>query len=121
VRDGGRVLVVGACDEGCGGPEFSRLLGEHADPAAFLAAIEGAPVTVDQWQLEKLALVATRAEVFYCLPGLAPELRASLWGAGFDDPAEAVRALVEGLPPGARVAVIPEGPYVLAKVLRKAA
>ena len=62
VRDGGRILVVGACAEGSGGPEFSRLLGEHSDPAAFLAAIEGADVTVDQWQLEKLALVATRAK-----------------------------------------------------------
>jgi len=28
----------------------------------FLTAIEGAPVTIDQWQLEKLALATRKAE-----------------------------------------------------------
>jgi len=121
VRNGGRILVVGACAEGCGGPEFSSLLGRYRDPAAFLAAIEGTDVTVDQWQLEKLALVATRANVFYCVPGLSAELRGKLWGPSFDDVKTAVAALLHGLPEGARVAVIPEGPYILAKLLKEAA
>ena len=121
VRKGGRILVAGACAEGCGGPEFSRLLGEYSDPAAFLEAIKDTDVTVDQWQLEKLALVATNAEVLYCVPGLAPDLRAKLWGPAFDDINQAVQTVLKGLPEGARVAIIPEGPYVLAKLLRKAA
>ncbi|HXJ38074.1 MAG TPA: nickel-dependent lactate racemase [Bryobacteraceae bacterium] len=121
VRDGGRILVVGACPEGSGGPEFTRLLGEYPDPDSFLQAIEDTPVTVDQWQLEKLALVARRADIFYCVPGLAPELRAKLWGSAFATLPEAVAALLAGLPAGATVAVIPEGPYVLAKVLPAAA
>jgi nickel-dependent lactate racemase len=121
VRDGGRILVVGACAEGCGGAEFTRLLAAWPDPAAFLKAIQGAEVTVDQWQLEKLALVAARAQVFYCVPGLAPELREKLWGCAFSDVGRAVAALLEGLPAGSRVAVIPEGPYILAKVLAAAA
>jgi nickel-dependent lactate racemase len=119
VRDGGRILVAGACAEGCGSPEFTALLGGHAEPAAYLHSLEGAPVTVDQWQLEKLALVARRAAIYYCVPGLAPELRAQLWGRAFHQLDTAVRALLEGLPPGARVAVIPEGPYILAKVLKE--
>jgi hypothetical protein len=97
------------------------MLGEYPDPRGFLKAIEGTEVTVDQWQLEKLALVATQADIFYCVPGLAPELREKLWGQAFSDVQAAVRALLEGLPGGARVAVIPEGPYILAKVLRAAA
>jgi nickel-dependent lactate racemase len=116
VRDGGRILVAGACTEGCGGPEFSELLGRHGDPRAFLAALDGADVIVDQWQIEKLALVASRAEILYCVPGLPPELRARLWGRSFDDPQLAVDALLTGMPPGAEVAIIPEGPYVLAKI-----
>ncbi|MDP9169876.1 MAG: nickel-dependent lactate racemase [Acidobacteriota bacterium] len=118
VRDGGRILIAGACTEGCGGPEFSEMLGWHPDPQSFLAALTatGATVTVDQWQLEKLALVASRAEILYCVPGLAPALRAQLWGSSFDTPQQAVDALLTGLPPGADVAIIPEGPYVLAKV-----
>jgi nickel-dependent lactate racemase len=121
VRDGGRILIVGACAEGCGSPEFTAMLGLHHGPEAFLAAIEEAPVTVDQWQIEKLALVARRVDVSYCVPGLASEFRQQLWGAAFEDPNLAVEALLNGLPPGARVAVIPEGPYILAQVLAEAA
>jgi nickel-dependent lactate racemase len=121
VRDGGRILVVGACQEGSGGPEFTRLLSEYSNPQEFLDAIAGTEVTVDQWQLEKLALVAIRAGILYCVPGLAPELRARLWGTAFVNPQTAVDALLTGLPAGARVAVIPEGPYILAKVLAAAA
>jgi len=121
VRDGGRILVVGACEEGCGSPEFTELIGRHRDPAGFLAAIEKSPVIVDQWQLEKLALVARRVAVSYCVPGLAAALRAQLWGDAFDNLQYAVNALLNGLPEGARIAVIPEGPYVLAKVLPEAA
>lgn len=121
VRDGGRILVVGACTEGSGGPEFTRLLGEYPSPRAFLDAINGTEVTVDQWQLEKLALVAIRAGIFYCVPGLDPELREKLWGAAFDNVQVAVNALLSGLPPGSRIAVIPEGPYILVKVRASAA
>jgi nickel-dependent lactate racemase len=116
VRDGGSLLLVGACEEGTGGPEFSRLIHEHRDPIAYLSAIQGAAVTIDQWQLEKLALVARRANVMYCVPGVSAEVRRLLWGPAFDDVPAAAQALLAGLRPGARVAIIPEGPYVLAKV-----
>lgn len=122
VRDGGRILVVGECREGSGGPEFTRLLNEHsAGPQEFLDSIREGEVTVDQWQLEKLALVANRAGIYYCVPGLSAELRGKLWGSAFENPQTAVDAMLDGLPVGARVAVIPEGPYVLARVLAKAA
>ena len=120
VREGGRILIAGACAEGCGGPEFTRLTGEYGAPQRYLDAIENTEVTVDQWQLEKLALVATRASVFYCVPGLDSRLREQLWGRAFEDIQGAVNALLEGLPAGARVGVIPEGPYTLARVTRAA-
>ena len=82
----------------------------------FLKKIEGAPVTVDQWQLEKLALVTTRAEVLYYAPGLPREFHSALWGKPCASAEEAVKALTEGLERNARIAVIPEGPYVLARL-----
>jgi lactate racemase len=120
VRQGGRILAVAACEEGTGGPEFSRMLREHSDPERYLKAIEHADVMVDQWQLEKLAMVMRKARISYCVPGLDQDTRGSLWGRAFADISEAVRDLFDGLPAGARVAVIPEGPYVLAKVARAA-
>lgn len=114
VRSGGRILVFGECAEGAGAAEFRQMMLEYPSDAAFLKAIEDAPVTIDQWQLEKLALATQKAKVFYCVPGLPASYLPGLWGPGFHDPQEALRSMFEGLPAGSRVAVIPEGPYVLA-------
>ena len=92
------------------------MLHEYRDPASFLSAIDRSPVTVDQWQHEKLALVMRKARVFFCVPGLAQTVRDALWGPAFDSIQAALSALFAGLRPGARVAIIPDGPYVLAKI-----
>jgi nickel-dependent lactate racemase len=115
VKPGGSILLVAACAEGAGAPEFTRMLDEGISDAAFLERIQGAPVTVDQWQLEKLALVATRQRLLWYVPWLPAEHHARLWGRSFGTIESAVAALAAGLPPGTNVAVIPDGPYVLAK------
>ena len=91
------------------------MLAENKSDRAFMDKISSAPVIVDQWQLEKLALVTARAEVLFYVPGLPPEYHASLWGRSFSSAAAAIEALTGSLSPGASVAVIPEGPYVLAR------
>jgi nickel-dependent lactate racemase len=115
VKPGGRILLVAACEEGAGAPEFREMLRGGLSDAEFLKHIEGAPVTVDQWQLEKLALITTRQKVLWYVPGLPAEYRGGLWGRAFPTVQSAVEALTAGLAPGATIAVIPEGPYVLAK------
>ncbi len=115
VKPGGRILLLAACEEGAGAPEFSRMLRESPSDREFLRRIAEAPVTIDQWQLEKLALVTEKAEVLFYVPGLPREYHASLWGRAFATAAEAIAALTASLPAEATVAVIPEGPYVLAR------
>ena len=116
VKRGGKILLLAACEEGVGGPEFARMLAEGSPDHVFLEeARGGAPVTVDQWQLEKLALVTNRAEVLYHVPGLPLEFHPALWGRSYATAAEAICALVGKLGRNARVAIIPEGPYVLAR------
>src|SRR5437870_10919713 len=80
VKPGGRILLVAACEEGAGAPEFRRMLLSGMSDVEFLKQIESAPVTVDQWQLEKLALVTTRQQLLCYVPGLPPEYRAHVWG-----------------------------------------
>jgi len=116
VKPGGKILLLAACEEGPGAPEFSRMLKESPSDRELLERIAEAPVVVDQWQLEKLALVTSKARVLFYVPGLAAEYRASLWGPSYSSPSEAITALSSSLEPGAMIAVIPEGPYVLAKV-----
>jgi lactate racemase len=116
VKPGGKILLLAACQEGAGAAEFSRMLRESPSREEFLHRIVNAPVTIDQWQLEKLALVAEKAEVLFYVPGLPREYHAALWGRAFPTAAAAVEALTASLEPRAAIAVIPEGPYVLAKV-----
>ncbi len=115
LKPGGRILLAAACEEGAGAPEFRKMLREFPSAEGFLDAIAEAPVIVDQWQLEKLALVTRKADIFYYVPGLPAEYFPTLWGTAYSSAAEAVEAFTAGLPEGASIAVIPEGPYVLAK------
>ena len=115
VKPGGAILLVAACTEGAGAPEFTRMLAEGISDRQFLERISGTPVTVDQWQLEKLALVTTRHRLLWYVPGLPPPYHAALWGQSYPNLESAVAALASSLAAGARIAVIPEGPYVLAK------
>ena len=50
-------------------------------PSALLDKLSESPVVVDQWQLEKLALVFQSHRVLFYVPGLASEYRSRLWGA----------------------------------------
>ncbi|MBM3787780.1 MAG: nickel-dependent lactate racemase [Acidobacteria bacterium] len=116
VKPGGRILVISACTEGAGAPEFCQMLEKFATPQEFLDHVAERPVIVDQWQLEKLALVCRDKELLFYVPGLEARYQSKLWGRTFATVAEAISAALEGVPRTARIAVIPEGPYVLARV-----
>jgi nickel-dependent lactate racemase len=115
VKPGGQILLAAACPEGAGAPEFRRMLLEATSAEEFLESIKIAPVIVDQWQLEKLAIVATRQRVLWYTPGLPPEYHNGLWGRSYATIESAIEALTSSVTPGGTIAVIPEGPYVLAK------
>jgi lactate racemase len=115
VKPGGSILLAAACSEGVGAPEFARMLRQGISDSKFLSSIENAPVTIDQWQLEKLALVTTRQHLHWYVPGLPAEYHSGMWGRSHATVESAVAALTATLPPGANIAVIPDGPYVLAK------
>jgi nickel-dependent lactate racemase len=119
VKPGGKILLIAACGEGTGSPEFAAMLKEGISDRAFLDRIANAPVLVDQWQLEKLALVTRRVDVLYFVPGLPADYYPALWGQAYASQQEALCALLDGLPRGARIAVMPEGPYVLAHAASK--
>lgn len=115
VKPGGRILLAAACEEGPGAPEFRELLKRYDRAEQYLKETAEAEVIIDQWQLDKLALVVQKAEVLFYVPGLNADYHPTLWGRAFPSPGAAVEALTAGLAPGATIAVIPEGPYVLAR------
>lgn len=114
VKPGGRILLVAECAEGVGSPDFAAMIRDGLTDRQFLDRIERAPVIPDQWQLEKLALVTRRAHVIYYVPGMPADYYPMLWGQAAANPAQALAMFLDGLPRNASIAVLPEGPYVLA-------
>jgi len=115
VKPGGRILIVSQCAEGVGSPEFARKLAGMRDFKSFLEEIRESPVEVDQWQLEKLALVGEKFELFFFTPGVTKGQMGFLGDWAYKDIGEGVAAVLEGLPAHARVALVPEGPYTFAR------
>ncbi len=115
VKPGGPMLLVGECAEGIGSAEYARQLREYTGHAGFLEKIRNAKVEIDQWQLEKLALVGMEHEALFYTPGAPMDALGSLRTNAFGTLEGAVAALVSGLPRGARIALVPEGPYTYAR------
>jgi lactate racemase len=115
VKPGGRILVVAQCAEGVGSPEFANKLAGMKDFKSFLDEIRQSPVEVDQWQLEKLAMVGEKFDLFFFTPGITRSQFGFLGDWAYKTLDEAVAAVLEGLPTQARVALVPEGPYTFAR------
>jgi nickel-dependent lactate racemase len=116
VKPGGRILLLCECAEGIGSPEFAAMLRSYKGPQQFLDQIASAPVVIDQWQLEKIALDGLSNEMFLYSPGVLPEQIGALGEHCYGDVNQAVAAFFDGLPAGVNVALIPEGPYAFAQV-----
>ena len=67
--------------------------------------------------MEKIALAELRNEVLIYTRGVSPDQLGALGQRCYSDVNQAVTALLDGLPTGARVALIPEGPYAFAQVV----
>jgi len=115
VKPGGRILIVAQCAEGVGSPEFARKLAAMKDFSSFLEEIRTAPVEVDQWQLEKLALVGEKYELYFFTPGVTRGQLGFLAESCYPSLPEAMAATLAGLPADARIAMVPEGPYTFAR------
>ena len=115
LRPGGRLLVLGECREGIGSHEFARMVGRYPGHAAFLDEILNTRVEVDQWQLERLALVGLKHELYFHTPGVPAKDLGALGPRAFGSVDDAIAALLDGLPHDSLVVVVPEGPYTYAR------
>lgn len=118
VKPGGPILTIGECSEGIGSPEFAEKLAAFTGYRDFLDEIQSKPVVIDQWQLEKLALVGLQNELFFYAPGASKQQLGALAERSFSNMEAAITNTLEGLPSGATVALVPDGPYAFARVVR---
>lgn len=119
MKEGGTIVIAAEMAEGVGSPEFAGLFEEFPTPEGFMRAITGEDparpdfFVMDQWQLEEMAKVLRRCKVVYVTDAPFADQLDKLYVTRAPTVEAAVAAALAKHGPAARIAVIPEGPYVL--------
>ena len=117
VKHGGTIIMAAGLAEGIGSPEFQQLIEESPSLEIFLERISGKDYfVIDQWQLEELAKVRRKAKVKVVSDGLPAETIDRLFVESAPCVESAVADSLQEYGEDATLAVIPQGPYVLAQV-----
>jgi len=117
VKQGGAILLCAALGEGVGSASFEKLLRESASPRDFEERLEDSDFfAVDQWMVQHLCQAHRRARVLLFSDGLPATAAAELMVETVASSAAGIAAALANRAPGARIAVLPQGPYVLATV-----
>jgi lactate racemase len=115
LEPGGNLIIVSACSEGIGSPEYAeaQLCLVNQGPEKFLQGVlEKCQAAIDEWQTEMQVKAMKMANIFLYTEGLTQEQQALTGVRVITSPRDAVLESVKAQNDN-RVAVIPEGPYVV--------
>ncbi len=117
VRRGGTIVLAAPLNEGIGGEEFRELLRTAQGNDEFMARIT-APgfFRIDQWMVQHLCQVLRKAQVVLVSTKLPADVGRTLMVDAASSVEAAVRDALPRYGPHPHVAVLPQGPYVLATV-----
>jgi nickel-dependent lactate racemase len=117
LRPGGAILLCAALSSGVGSASFEKVLRACASPAAFEARLEDPSFfAIDQWMVQHLCQAQRRGRVLLYTDGLPLEAAGELLVEPVESPGQGLARALASLPGKPRIAVIPQGPYVLATV-----
>jgi nickel-dependent lactate racemase len=117
VRRGGTIILAAALNEGIGSAEFRRLLSETRGNDEFMARITSPGFfSIDQWMVQHLCQVLRKAKVVLVSDGIEPEAAQTLLAEPAASVEEALAGCLPSYGPQPRIAILPQGPYVLATV-----
>ena len=114
VRKGGVIVLAAQCQEGVGSPEFTELLLQTSSVSDFREKLHDPGFfTIDQWQLQELCKVLDKARVMLFAEGIPTRCHGRLLVDQVDSVERGLEQALGRCGPGARLAVVPKGPYVL--------
>jgi nickel-dependent lactate racemase len=117
VRPGGTILLCASLAEGIGSASFEKCLRESRGADQFETRLDDPSFfAIDQWMVQSLCQALRRARVLLYSDGLSHETQRELFVEPVRSPEEGVSRALRRAGPEARVAVLPQGPYVLASV-----
>ncbi len=115
VKPGGAILIASECSDGL--PEhggYKDLFRLAAGPEEFLRRLaEPGFARHDQWEVQVQAMVQIQARVLVKSTGLTADQLRGAWLEPVDDLSQTVERLMKEAGPGARLAVLPDGPQTV--------
>ena len=119
IKPGGTVVLAARMSEGVGSPEFARLLRESEGMDALMEQLRRPDhFVVDQWEVVELAKAVAHAEVLCYTEGVDADTLRRLYVAPVASMEEGIARALDRHGAGARIAVIPKGPYVMPTIGR---
>lgn len=117
VRRGGTIILAAAITEGIGSAEFQRLLADTSGNDDFMARITSPGFfNIDQWMVQHLCQVRRKADVILVSGGISAAAAPGLLVSSAPTVEDALARCLQRYGTQAHVAVMPQGPYVLATV-----
>jgi nickel-dependent lactate racemase len=115
LKKGGTIVVACECREGLGSPEFCGIIRSVCTPKEFIDGYcDPSNFVIDQWCAQNIYQVLDYAgEVYVYSPGLSDDDVKNMGAIKIEDVQKTVDRLIGK---SARVAVVPEGPYVVGMI-----
>ncbi|MCP4594282.1 MAG: nickel-dependent lactate racemase [bacterium] len=116
-KPGGTIIMLSACDQGFGGDHFRELHRTvHTHEQFTREFVEGDRTAIDQWCMHNFTRALRRCEGVLVDRGLSEDERALLLPKSAPSFESALESALARHGPDARIAVIPDGPNVLAQL-----
>jgi nickel-dependent lactate racemase len=119
MKEGGAIVVACECREGLGSPEFCGIMRSVCSPKEFFDGYcDPSNFVIDQWCAQNIYQVLDYAgEVYVYSPALSSDDLRKMGAIKIEDVQKTVNRLMGK---HSRVAVVPEGPYVVGMVEKEA-
>jgi len=117
VKPRGTIIFAAECCEGIGGCEFAQLMMEAESTGWIIRRITQPDFfMIDQWGAESLIKAMRAAEIMVYTTGLPAETVRKCFLTPVASVEEGIGTALQKHGPGATIAVIPKGPYVIGAV-----
>jgi nickel-dependent lactate racemase len=117
VEDNGIIICASECCDGIGNENFVKLLSEMKSPDEFIKMIMQPGYFHDiQWGIQPLVHILKKARIFL-VSSLSEQQARLCWTIPFHDINQAIEKAIETYGKNTEIAVIPDGPYTLVKLV----
>jgi len=117
LKPGGTIIIASSCAEGLGCTQFDEITAKFPTIDDFMTAILNDEFfVINQWQLEELGKVLRKGRVVVVTDAISPETLQRMYVESAPTVEQAVQDALARYGKTAKIAVLPDGPYVLAEI-----